>query len=144
MILLTEDPTNKRSFNLMHCTAFFLLVALAVVSVSGPAAAEQGFALIGTWQRSDPQVTVAFTLNPNGTFDAQYCTAGQYGSGCMQWNGVYRPTGALSYVYKVQSFQGAGGSCPPQRGDMPGSNGCGYAQMLGIKVGVQRDESFQM
>jgi hypothetical protein len=122
----------------------FILLAIATVSVAGTALAEQGFSLIGTWEAPAPEATMSFTLNPNGTFYAQYCTAGRYGSGCVQWRGTYRATGVSSYSYITQAFQGAGQSCPPQRGELPGSNGCGLAQSMGVRVGKQQEASYQM
>jgi hypothetical protein len=138
-----------------HCIALFTLIALSAVLIAGSAVAEQRFALIGTWEHTDKNGVSTIAFNPDGTFNSKTCVgtgANGQGSGCAQWRGKYRATGASSWAAQVQSFRncasgGGCNSCPRSRGDLPGPGnyGCEIAKNLfGITLGVRMNQSWQM
>ncbi|MHC1729546.1 MAG: hypothetical protein AB9866_26675 [Syntrophobacteraceae bacterium] len=148
---LTLGPNicpHRHSFRI----AFFALVAIAAVSFAYPAFAQQGFSLIGTWQRTVSTEVQMLTFKTDGTFYAQTAVPpGPYGqgSGYTKWWGMYGMKGATSWVATIQVFQVCASgvacmSCPPAPGDFPGSNTCGVAQSLGLTPGVQHERSFQI
>jgi hypothetical protein len=135
--------------------AILTLVALIAFSVASLAVAQQGFALMGTWQHTEKSFFSTVTFNPDGTFQSKYCVgtgASGQGSGCAQWRGIYRATGASSWVAQVQAFQncasgGGCNSCPRSRGDLPapGNYGCDIAKSLfGLTIGTQMKQGWQM
>jgi hypothetical protein len=154
MISMTIAMKNVSMFNLrcVHFIALFTLIVLGVVSVAGSAAAEQGFALIGAWQQTDKEWVQTVVFNPDGTFSSQWDFPpgpGGTGSGRAQWHGTYRPTGASSWAAQVWAFQacasgGGCSSCPPGRGELPGSNGCGLAEYYGLTPGKWLEQGWQM
>jgi hypothetical protein len=131
---------------------FFALALLVAMSVTGSAFAQQGFALIGTWQQTDKDGIQTVVFKPDGTFFSQWDFPpgpGGTGSGRAQWQGIYRATGASSYAAQVGVFQvcASGGgcvSCPPGGGELPGSDGCGLARYYGLTPGEWREVSMQM
>jgi hypothetical protein len=158
MIPLSIATKQSRIFILRgaHCVALCALIALAaVLVVAASAVAEQGFALIGTWQQTDKSGVLTVSFNANGTFQSRLCWPpgpGGTGSGCAQWQGTYRATGASSWSAVVRSFRncasgGGCNSCPKSRGDLPtpGNYGCDIAKSLfGITVGTRINQSLQM
>jgi hypothetical protein len=114
--------------------------------------AEQGFALIGTWQHTDKEGVQSTSFNGDGTFFTQWDFPpgqGGTGSGRAQWHGTYRATGASAWTGQVRVFKScaSGGtcvSCPPGRGEFPGSNGCALAQHYGLAPGKASSTSWQM
>lgn len=135
-----------------HLISVFFLIAIVAVPLGGSAFAQQGFALLGTWQQTQKDSIQTVVFNPDGTFFGNMDVApgaGGTGSGRTQWRGTYRVTGPSSWIARVEFWQmcASGGSCfscPPSPGEMPGSNGCGVAQYMGLPVGVQLDSSWQM
>jgi hypothetical protein len=156
-IAMISMPTVSKKFSIFnfrceHCIALFTLIVLAVVSVVGLAVAQQGFALIGTWQQVQKDSVQTVVFNPDETFYGTMDVApgaGGTGSGRTQWRGVYRATGASSWVAEVQFFQmcasgGGCSSCPPSRGELPGGNGCALAQYMGLTPGTRHEQGWQM
>jgi hypothetical protein len=82
--------------------ALFALVVLSIASVTCPAAAEQNFALIGTWQHVQKDSITTLVFNPNGTFHTKIDIASG-GSGHKMWRGTYKATSASSWVITVQA-----------------------------------------
>jgi hypothetical protein len=154
MISMTIAVKKFFIFNLRcaYCIALFTMIVLAVVSVAGSAVAEQGFALIGTWQQTDNNGVRTVTFNRDGTFFTLWDFPpgrGGTGSGRAQWQGIYQATGASSYAAQVRVFQscasgGGCSSCPPGRGDLPGTDGCWLADYYGLTPGKWLEESWQM
>jgi hypothetical protein len=149
---ITAKKMSILNLRSAYCIALFALLVLAAVSVTGPAVAEQGFALIGTWQHTDKEGVKTNSFNRDGTFFAQWDFPpgqGGTGSGRAKWQGIYRATGASSLAYQVRVFQScaSGGSCiscPPGRGELPGSNGCALAKYYGLTPGEWHEQSMQM
>ena len=154
-ILLTSNrmyvPTSR---NLRHFSLAVTIV-LAIVLLSAPAFAQQGFAMMGTWQMTSKDGVMTVVFSADGRFQTRYCNApgaGGSGSGCSQWSGLYRPQSASSWAYQIQSFQlcasgGGCNSCPRSRTDLPSSPtyGCDLARSLyGITIGKQETESWRM
>jgi hypothetical protein len=154
MISMTIAAKKSPRFNFQcaHCMAIFALVVLASISVAGSAVAQEGFALIGTWQQVQKDSVQTVVFNPDGTFFGEMDVApgaGGTGSGRTQWRGVYRATGASSWVAQVEFFEmcasgGSCSSCPPGRGEMPGGNGCLLAQYMGLTPGARLEQGWQM
>ncbi len=143
------------NFRRLHLLAIVLLIAVTAFFVTVPVLAQQGFAMLGTWQSTtkDGVLTVAF--NGDGTFTTRSCWPpgpGGTGSGCATWRGKYRVTGVSSWVSQAHSFQscasgGGCNSCPRSRGDIPGPQnyGCDIMKsMFGINLGAQNSESMTM
>jgi hypothetical protein len=144
--------SNKFSiFNLRSefCISLLSLVIFAVVLVAGFAVAEQGFALIGTWQHVQKDSVTTLVFYSNGTFHTKIDIASG-GSGHKLWRGTYRATGASSWVAYVQAYQfcgalaGSCNSCPRQRGDLLVGNGCARAKEEGLPIGVPLKRSAHM
>jgi hypothetical protein len=137
-----------------HCVALCALIALAaVLVVAASAVAEQGFALIGSWEntaratQNSPAFTQMWTFRPDGTCAYEYATAYGQGSGTTQMQCRYRPTGASSLVVQVKAYRlctgGMCNSCPLRAGEMPG-NACYAAQTQGMTPGTQWQASVRM
>jgi hypothetical protein len=142
--------------------ALFALVVLAVVSVPCPAAAEQGFALIGTWEHTERATreilvdTSTIVFKPNGTFTGKWTikpdpARRDLAPGVITWRGTYSSTGASSWVATVQAYKscemktGSCYSCPKQQGDgRGGRNACAEAKKYGLPVGVPIKNSAKM
>jgi hypothetical protein len=139
-------------FSISKITAITALIVLAAVLPTGLADAQQGFALVGTWQQVQKDSVTTLVFRPDGTYQGTTDVApgaGGSGSGRAQWRGTYRPTGTSSYIVQIQFFQmcasgGGCSSCPPSRGELPGSNGCALAQYMGLAPGVQPERSCKM
>jgi hypothetical protein len=143
------------TFRLLHIFAIVLLIVVTAFFVTVPAFAQQGFAMLGTWQSTtkDGVLTVAF--NGDGMFTTRSCWPpgpGGTGSGCATWRGKYRATGASSWVSQANTFQscasgGGCNSCPRSRGDLPGPQnyGCDIMKsMFGISLNTQNNETMKM
>jgi len=136
-------------------SALLAMAVLAVIAISGPAMAQQEFALFGTWQKTDQNGVFTVVFNPDWTFQSRQCWPpgpGGTGSGCAQWRGWFKPTGASSWVAKIAAIQicAAGGgcnSCPQSPQDLPGpaNYGCEMARnMFGLTLGVQKEQGLRM
>jgi hypothetical protein len=144
------------------CVALFTLVVLMAALLAGTAVAEQGFALIGTWEhkgKATREITVdtsTVVFKPDGTFTTTWTVVPSPGQrdlapGVSTWRGTYRATGKSSWVATVKSYQncekktGSCNSCPRQRGDGRGyKNACANAKKVGLPVGVPKKNSVQM
>jgi len=143
------------SFYRRYCCKYgivlFALLVSGAISAAGPAHAQPGFSLIGTWQHTDQAGVTMLSFNQQGLFQATLDVppgpTGQ-GSGRIQWRGRYKMTGATSWVAEVQSFQlcasgGGCSSCPRSPGDLPGGDACGLAQSMRVSPGVPEPRTFQ-
>jgi hypothetical protein len=69
--------------------------------------------LIGAWRHSEaatqnmPAFTKTMVNKPDGTFAVREMIAprGRLGGSIVRWWGRYRPTGATSYFWQVQTYQ---------------------------------------
>jgi hypothetical protein len=161
-MILTSIPSTKSSSCILSrlsgryfrasCIAVIAMVALAAVSLTDRAIAQQGFSPVGTWEHTERSGVSVFTYNPDGTFYGKMSVPpGPYGggSGYVQWWGSYGMAGATSWVTKIQGFQtcasGVGcSSCPPKSGELPGSNACAVAQSMGMAPGAQLQWNVQV
>jgi hypothetical protein len=131
------------------------ILGLGALIVVNSAFAQQEFALVGVWQRTDNNGVMTIAFNPDHTFLTRFANppaANGMGSGMSQWRGQYRPTSASSWIAKIVAIQicasgGGCNSCPASPQDLPAppNYGCEMAKAaFGITLGVQEEQGWKL